>query len=64
MRSTSTSAGLLALMAACCVLGPAALAATVGAAAGSLFGLIGAIVLALACIGALLVWRRKGRRAC
>jgi hypothetical protein len=64
MRSTSASAGLLALMAACCVVGPAALAAAVGAAAGSLFGLVGAITLALACIGALLVWRHKGRKAC
>jgi hypothetical protein len=53
-----------ALMAACCLLGPAVLAAGIGAAAGSWFGIIGAVVLAGACAGALLLWRRRGRRAC
>jgi hypothetical protein len=51
------------LMAACCLLGSAAIAAEIGVAAGSWFGLVAAIVLAAACVGALLVWRR-GRRAC
>jgi hypothetical protein len=54
----------VALMATCCLLGPAAIAAGIGAAAGSWFGIAAALVLAVACLGALVLWRRRGRRAC
>jgi hypothetical protein len=59
----ATGAGI-ALMAACCVLGPAVIAAGIGAAAGSWFGIGAALVLAAACVAALLLWRRRDRRAC
>ncbi len=53
-----------ALMAACCLLGPAALAAGIGAAAGAWFGIIGALVLAGTCVAAWLLWRHRRRRPC
>jgi hypothetical protein len=59
------AAGVAAALAlACCILGPAAIAAGLGAAAGSWLGVSAALVLAVACVGALLLWHRRGRRAC
>jgi len=56
------TAGVVALMAACCVLGPAALVGGFGAALGSAFGIVAAVGLAVACVVALLIWRRRGQR--
>jgi Flp pilus assembly protein TadB len=63
--ASKASAGFAALMAACCLLGPAAVIAAVGATAGSTLGIVAGVVLALACVAAVLVWRRRGReRTC
>lgn len=61
----NATAGLAALMTACCLLGPVAVVAGVGTAAGSTLGIVAGVVIALACVAALLIWQRSGRkRAC
>jgi hypothetical protein len=52
-----------ALMALCCLAGPAALGAVAGAAVGSVLGVVAAVVIAAACV--LIVRRlRAGDKAC
>jgi hypothetical protein len=52
-----------ALMALCCLAGPAVLGAVAGAAIGSVFGVVAAVGIAVACV--LIVRRlRSGDKAC
>jgi hypothetical protein len=52
-----------ALMALCCLAGPAVLGAAAGAAIGSVLGIVAALVIAVACV--LTVRRlRSGDKAC
>jgi hypothetical protein len=63
--ASKATAGLAALMAACCILGPAAVIAGVGTAAGSTLGVVAGALIVLACLAVLAIWRRNGRkRAC
>jgi len=61
----TATAALAALAAACCVIGPAAIVAGLGVAAGSTLGIVAGAVTAIGCLAALLIWRRTNRkRAC
>jgi hypothetical protein len=65
-RSSLFGVGGIALMAICCVVGPATLGAIAGATIGSAFGVVAAVLVA-ACVAvaATLLTRRKrdGRRS-
>jgi hypothetical protein len=62
----AATAAFAGLAAACCVLGPAAIVAGLGVAAGSTLGIVAGAVIAIGCLAAaLLVWRRTNqKRAC
>lgn len=54
-----------AVMAACCIAGPAVIGAVAGASLGGFAGVAVAIVLALIVAGSVALWRRRrGKPAC
>jgi hypothetical protein len=58
----AATAALAALAAACCAVGPAAIVAGLGVAAGSTLGIFAGALIAVGCLAALLIWRRTGRK--
>jgi hypothetical protein len=44
------------------VVGPAAIVAGLGVAAGSTLGIVAGALVAVGCLAVLLVWRRTGRK--